>query len=324
MCGLTGIAGRGIYKGDLTLFQELMYLSAFRGKDSTGVAAIKTRDKYIKIVKDAVAPADFLTAYGGEKGFLNDTYYDIMMGHSRWATKGVVNRQNAHPFQTSKYVGAHNGTLVERRFLDLTGKKTDSELMFEEMNERGIVETLSSLSPASAWAVSIFDRVTGKLWLGRNAKRGLYVAFLRNADVMFWSSELTMLHFVENRDRDYGWYHFDCYKLTPGVLYEIDVAKIKNKCHNPWIAHTIKSTFQTVPEVPKTSANDDIDWGNVMGGHFDENDIEGQYVWDKDKNHYVPAFQKDRSSKISELLDEVDADIKESMRAEQEQKSLLI
>lgn len=334
MCGLTGIAGNQIYKGDLAVFQDLLYLSAFRGKHSTGVAAIKNKGRVLKLHKHAITPAEFIQNYGGEKGYLSDSYYDIFIGHARWATAGAVTEANAHPFETAKYVGAHNGTLCDRRFLSDRSGKTDSELMFQEMDEKGIVETLSSLSVASAWAVSIWDKKTGKLWLGRNAKRPLYVAFVKRWGMMFWSSELEMLRFVESREDEKTWgLEFECFSLRPNHLYEIDVNKIDGKNWSPWKVHELPAKTTSITTVPKAGTtdlterksvvdetfDDGIDWSQVMGGHFE--DFENQYVWDRKLNCYVPA-KKDRQSAVADLLDEVEADIKESMRSEA--KSILI
>lgn len=302
MCGLSGVAGRDLYPMDLDFFKDLLYLSAFRGRDSTGVAAIRTKKNAITLRKHDVEPGEFISAYGSKNGYLSDSRCDIMMGHARWATMGLVNEANAHPFETSKYVGAHNGTLVETRFRD--PDKTDSEMLFLEMDQRGIVETLTGLSRASAWAVSIYDKVTKKLWLGRNDKRTLYVGFDDSAGVMFWSSELEMLHFVMRRE---GRATLSCFSLRPNFLYEINIPDIKRGVHAPWISHEVPpGTY--MPPVSNSSKF----FSSSSLSHWD--DIENSYEWDVAAGAYVSKEKK--KSKVGMLLDEIEEDIESSRKEE--------
>lgn len=310
MCGLSGVAGRDLYPMDLDFFKDLLYLSAFRGRDSTGVAAIRTKKNAITLHKHDIEPGEFISAYGSKNGYLSDSRNDIMMGHARWATMGAINEANAHPFETQKYVGAHNGTLVENRFRD--PDKTDSEMLFLEMDQRGIVETLTGLSRASAWAVSIYDKATKKLWLGRNDKRTLYVGFDDSAGVMFWSSELEMLHFVMRRE---GRATLSCFSLRPNFLYEIAIPDIKRGVHAPWISHEVPPGAYMPPV-----SNSAKFFSSSSLSHWD--DIENSYKWDHDAKTYVTKSASQKSN-VAKLLDEIEEDVESSRKEESRQNKLL-
>lgn len=236
MCGLAGVAGDGISKRHLEAYQELLYMSALRGRDGTGVLAVNTRPSHTvyRNYKTIQESNDFLKIHGKKDGFLSSSLWNILMGHTRWATVGDVSNKNVHPFDVGPMIGAHNGTLQSLMFYDK--KKTDSQVMFEKMTKQGIIPVLASTSWHDAWAVTIFEKETDKLYLATNGQRPLSVGIVQDADVMFWASDFSMIYLACKRAR----IPVECFTLSTYYLYEIDIPKIKAGRDNPWIRHDIE------------------------------------------------------------------------------------
>ncbi len=144
MCGIIGIAST---KDDKSLTRVLISSLSrleYRGYDSVGVASLneegidvrKAKGKVVEVVK--------------RKNIEEMSGY-IFLGHTRWATHGAPNDQNAHPHLdcTGGIAVVHNGTLTNYRELkeELTslGHKfrsdTDTEViphLVEEFMKRGM------------------------------------------------------------------------------------------------------------------------------------------------------------------------------------------
>jgi len=262
MCGLAGVAGHGILGFHLDAFQELLYLTALRGRDSTGVYAVRSRyDNAPSILKKNIDEAnDFLKDYAGRHGFLNDMSWDVMMGHCRWATVGKITAKNAHPFDVGPLVGAHNGTLTDKMFL--SPNKTDSEMMFERMASVGVKETLEGLSWWDAYAVSIWLKEERRLILARNTSRPLFTAICKNSDVMFWASEAEALFMISHRHK----MPVSVFKMEPNNIYEIDPAEIKAGSDAPWKMTSVepKVEYTKIINTSGTADMDGVPWGNAL------------------------------------------------------------
>jgi asparagine synthetase B (glutamine-hydrolysing) len=255
MCGLSGIAGRGLDLKQLNLFKDLLYVSSLRGPHSTGVASV-TNDKIVlnKMTGDA---ALFLDYFGGPKGYLMRERQLALIGHARWATIGNVTKANAHPYDTGRFIAAHNGTLRDREFTP--GKhetRTDSELMFRAMNTKGIIPVLSNLSWWSAYAVSIWEKDTKKLHLARNTERPLFYGIQKDSPTVIWGSELRHLLFAA---MGVG-LEFDYFKCKAGHVYTFDVGTMTNDD----MFTMEKLPEKTIPSVYSSSFME-WDWDETAG-----------------------------------------------------------
>ena len=137
-------------------------------------------------------------------------------------------------------MGAHNGTLESKKFRPKDGK-TDSQMFLETMSEEGIIPTLESTDYWDAWAVSIYQKDSGRVYLARNRRRPLAIAICKMSGVMFWASEHLMLHMIMARNN----IDVDVYILEPHILYQFDVDKVR-KNSQFWMQTELKK-----PKVPE-------------------------------------------------------------------------
>jgi hypothetical protein len=209
MCGITGIYSQNIGMTERELFQSLLMLNVYRGKDSTGVVRINEPGKGSSAaIKRVVAPSPaFVTAkYGNDMIWDHDkketkdhTKTIGYIGHCRAATKGEVKVQNAHPFRFNHTIGVHNGT-IRWAFKGSSEYETDSEALYALVNEVGIEEALNEIRNASpAYALSWIDTQEGTLNFVRNLERPLWFTFLYAKGTLMWSSEWEMMDFALDR-----------------------------------------------------------------------------------------------------------------------------
>lgn len=184
MCGLVGFFGIP-NKNRLDAFHDMLQFDVVRGRHSTGVAGIKL--KKIDIVKAAVLPQQLMDTEEYDKKI--DTIENFcLLGHNRFATKGEVSDQNAHPFRHKHITLAHNGTLWNHESLpDGKNFKVDSEAMTYAIANLGIKEAWKKFNGAAA--ITYWDSKDGSLNIASNGKRSLFFGFLQNRDGVMWSSE---------------------------------------------------------------------------------------------------------------------------------------
>jgi predicted glutamine amidotransferase len=187
MCGLVGIAGVITTPLEKT-FKLLLQLDTIRGKDSTGVLSVA--NKYPQVLKKIGTPWE-LAQYAAWPKLFNRNH-NLLMGHNRAATKGVVNNANAHPFTFENVIGSHNGTLRgQYRLPNHTEYEVDSENIFHAIDTIGIHETAKKLD--GAYALSWWDKRNNSINLLRNSERPLFITTTKDSKTLLWASEKWML-----------------------------------------------------------------------------------------------------------------------------------
>ncbi len=223
MCGIVGMVAKeaaGFYYNHAELFKQMLLCDSVRGEDSTGVFGV-LRNKQVRLAKQAAAPQIFYETKAWDKFITMMTKeMQIVVGHNRSATKGLINNENAHPFLKDNIVLVHNGTLSNHRGLYNT--EVDSDAICHGFAEKGVEETLNFIQ--GAWALVWYDMTTKKLYLARNEDRPLTIAHTEQN--LLFASEGIMLQWLAKRN---NMEIKDIFHLDPHVLYEVGVGPFELK-----------------------------------------------------------------------------------------------
>lgn len=195
MCGLVGCVGK-IWSKEEAAFKTLLQLDTIRGPHSTGVLSV-LRDKGKWAYEKEVGTAWDLMSMEVNKINIFDRLmrrtHGVLLGHNRFATKGRITSENAHPFEHSGVIGAHNGTLTTQWNLkDYKMFDVDSDNIIYNIAEEGAEETLKKLQ--GAFALTWYDSETHSVSLVRNEERPLCFCLSKDNKTLFWASESWMLH----------------------------------------------------------------------------------------------------------------------------------
>jgi hypothetical protein len=127
MCGIFGAIAQPGKKINMGIIRALTWANRERGTDSCGFFRSDG-----KMNKHAGDPAKVLLDDGVSKWLKSsrDSAW-FVAGHTRFATRGKVNRRNSHPFRYGRIIGSHNG------MCDAPNKfKVDSEYLFWSLNKK--------------------------------------------------------------------------------------------------------------------------------------------------------------------------------------------
>lgn len=185
------------YKGAMArskAFTQGIILDTLRGFHSTGLAYVDYEGN-AEVYKKPVPGYDFVQLKKYEDIIKDPEKYPIMIAHNRWATKGKVNTQNAHPFQHDHITGVHNGSLSSWKYLAPDeGFDTDSEHIFHALANGDTPDVLSRIDGAAAlvW----HDATDNTVHVVRNEERPFYIVHIKDRELVFGASELEMLELM--------------------------------------------------------------------------------------------------------------------------------
>ena len=193
MCGLFGCITKK--KRNESLNQEEVrkktaVLSALaiamesRGTDSTGVGVVKD-DQHL-IYKKAVHASKFIKIPDFKQIMAINP--NIVIGHTRFATQGAVNDQNAHPFIKDRIMGAHNGSVSN--YLTIDKKvEVDSEVIFKLLNDdkNDFSKSFDRLSGSFAITWN-YSEDPNSLYMTKQSNP-LYLVTVPEISTIFWCSE---------------------------------------------------------------------------------------------------------------------------------------
>lgn len=154
-----------------------------RGIDSSGMAFVKDNTTFI--IKKAVYSTKFLQRNDIKK--MLATQPELVLGHARQATSGIVNEKNAHPFIKGSIIGAHNGVVSNE--LEINGKvEVDSEVIFLllDKNKNDFEKTFKRLS--GSFAITWIDTKSPNTIYFVTHENPLALVYIHELKTIFWAS----------------------------------------------------------------------------------------------------------------------------------------
>jgi predicted glutamine amidotransferase len=253
MCGLFGGLSTTLSTGEVEKVCQLGYVSALRGTDSTGIAfGYRKKDRKFGVYthKLTEAPADY---------FRDDSTVDLlkkihpmfMIGHTRAATIGDVNVENAHPHQAEHIIGTHNGTISTFG----NASKSDSRVLFERLAKEGVSKAFSA-ADSGAYATVFADVRARTVNFFRNGKRPLWLMWDKNKQLLLWASEWGFLQMVADHSGYNGNFQ-DPFELPVHTLLHVPFGEkittsVKIKIDTPsWLGSGTGSVESRFPNLTR-------------------------------------------------------------------------
>lgn len=201
MCGIYGYIGHPTEQNKnklLELFTVLGVLTEPRGIDATGYYGLNTS---VHTEKAPLKASDFFQTKEYLKIF-EQPVMQILIGHNRWYTHGdpKINSNN-HPFTTSRFGFIHNG-IVGQVIVDVKQQtECDSEKIFRyflkhiynDHNHFTSLEKTMLAFKQGDFACALVDSKERSLFLFRNEDRPIAYHYLKNLNVIIFSSTKTIM-----------------------------------------------------------------------------------------------------------------------------------
>jgi len=223
MCGLVGMMIKSLNGGssfDSDIMEQLLYIDALRGEDSTGICMFEN-DGDTRILKEA-QPADYFLR-SKEWASMRSAFVTrgkAFLGHNRKSTVGKTNDENAHPFIIDdRYVFMHNGTLHSHKHLadvEIDSHALGIHLTKCEGDPHKIEQALSNVY--GAYACVWLDQKLEKVYMLKNKERPLFLA--ETPQGYMYASEPMFMYAVALRNKT----KIDsCKEIENDVLYSFDL-----------------------------------------------------------------------------------------------------
>ena len=286
MCGIVGIINSDNLKiKAINVLSKLEY----RGYDSAGVSFLaKNNIKTITEVGKISQLSKSLTSTGYNA-------FDSVIGHTRWATHGIVSKNNAHPFSNQKISLVCNGIIENYSELKLKYLKnykknieSDTETIFLVLNELSkkikdhdkLIQKLVSIIKGH-YAFLIYFSDTQEIF---SLKSGSPLSVGKNADGIYFSSDSSALtEYVNN-----------IYHLQDGDIIKVSLNTISH-------LNGKKIIFENQAKVVNEFSKGDFK-------HFMIKEIHEQpHVIKKTQKYYDADYFLDFRNKLKDLTNNLDS-----------------
>jgi predicted glutamine amidotransferase len=178
MCGIVAFITNyknGFDQPQIKAFQDMLYVNALRGTDSTGIFYVNSKED-VQIHKDVSESGPFLKSKEWDAS-QSELYRNGMavIGHCRAKTRGAAKDENAHPFNVNnEIILVHNGTFVGDH-KHLADTEVDSHAIAHVLaEEKDIAKALNKIN--AAYALIWYNVKSKCLHAIRNKERTLYYA----------------------------------------------------------------------------------------------------------------------------------------------------
>lgn len=179
-----------------------MIVSNLRGRQGSGIVTVTRDVKKEHHLHSIKVLGSGIQAIGSSeyRKRVSEGTPSVLIGHTRWPTKGGTDIASVHPHSFEKVVGVHNGTLMRVNQDYVLQNESDSNLLYKSINDDGIVEALAK--SRGAYALVFIDTENQTLNFIRNHERPLWFAKVRwnnFGKTVFWASEWGFLHLILTR-----------------------------------------------------------------------------------------------------------------------------
>jgi len=228
-----------VLEGYPRLFIRMLLHSEERGPHASGLAWLKTDGSH-QIFKRPMRAHELVY----EKPFQEllgqvDNETTILMGHTRWRTRGnEFNNRNNHPIRAGIVIGTHNGTIYNADYLFRRLRlpryaEVDSELIFRladrfapegPIDQEGLKKALALCrGQMSAVLASRLDPGTITVLKGN---KPLCLRIHRQYRVVLYASEPAFIDFAVDNEK--GWRELGVPPMTMLTIRHADVRAIEN------------------------------------------------------------------------------------------------